>query len=327
MKKDIIKLRVKTEEKNRLDLYLAKNLENLSRSQIKKIIMAGHLKINDQTITEPSKKISIGDSILLEIANIKKDKIFPQKVGFEIIHEDEDIVLINKPPGLVVHPGAGNLDHTLVNGLLYLFKNNLSDLGGDIRPGIVHRIDKDTSGVIVVAKNNYCHSKLSSQFEKHTIKRKYEALIWGVLRPLNGKIENKIGRSNYNRQKMAVRINKGKKAITNYKTIKVFQNKNVPTISLVELILETGRTHQIRVQMAHKGNPVLGDKIYGGQKLKFKNIDLELEKKIKSFDRQALHAKYLEFFHPKNGNIVKYQANQPEDFKNLIDILKKLSKT
>ena len=327
MKKDIIKLRVKTEEKNRLDLYLAKNLENLSRSQIKKIIMAGHLKINDQTITEPSKKISIGDSILLEIANIKKDKIFPQKVSFEIIHEDEDIVLINKPPGLVVHPGAGNLDHTLVNGLLYLFKNNLSDLGGDIRPGIVHRIDKDTSGVIVVAKNNYCHSKLSSQFEKHTIKRKYEALIWGVLRPLNGKIENKIGRSNYNRQKMAVRINKGKKAITNYKTIKVFQNKNVPTISLVELILETGRTHQIRVQMAHKGNPVLGDKIYGGQKLKFKNIDLELEKKIKSFNRQALHAQYLEFFHPKNGNIVKYQANQPEDFKNLIDILKKLSKT
>ena len=327
MKKDIIKLRVKTEEKNRLDLYLAKNLENLSRTQIKKIIMAGHLKINDQTITEPSKKISIGDSILLEIANIKKDKIFPQKVGFEIIHEDEDIVLINKPPGLVVHPGAGNLDHTLVNGLLYLFKNNLSDLGGDIRPGIVHRIDKDTSGVIVVAKNNYCHSKLSSQFEKHTIKRKYEALIWGVLRPLNGKIQNKIGRSNYNRQKMAVRINKGKKAITNYKTIKVFQNKNVPTISLVELILETGRTHQIRVQMAHKGNPVLGDKIYGGQKLKFKNIDLELEKKIKSFNRQALHAQYLEFFHPKNGNIVKYQANQPEDFKNLIDILKKLSKT
>ena len=327
MKKDIIKLRVKTEEKNRLDLYLAKNLENLSRSQIKKIIVAGHLKVNDRTIKEPSKKISIGDSILLEIANIKKDKIFPQKVSFEIIHEDEDIVLINKPPGLVVHPGAGNLDHTLVNGLLYLFKNNLSDLGGDIRPGIVHRIDKDTSGVIVVAKNNYCHSKLSSQFEKHTIKRKYEALIWGVLRPLNGKIENKIGRSNYNRQKMAVRINKGKKAITNYKTIKVFQNKNVPTISLVELILETGRTHQIRVQMAHKGNPVLGYKIYGGQKLKFKNIDLELEKKIKSFNRQALHAKYLEFFHPKNGNVVKYQANQPEDFKNLIDILKKLSKT
>jgi len=327
MKKDIIKLRVKTEEKNRLDLYLAKNLENLSRSQIKKIIIAGHLKINDQTIKEPSKKISIGDSILVEIIDIGKDKIFPQKVNFEIIEEDEDVVLINKPPGLVVHPGAGNLDHTLVNGLLYLFKNNLSDLGGNLRPGIVHRIDKDTSGVIVVAKNNYCHSKLSNQFEKHTIKRKYEALIWGVLRPLNGKIENKIGRSNYNRQKMAVRINKGKKAITNYKTIKVFQNKNIPTISLVELILETGRTHQIRVQMAHKGNPVLGDKIYGGQKLKFKNINLELEKKIKSFNRQALHAKYLEFFHPKKGNIVKYQANQPEDFKNLIDILKKLSKT
>ena len=287
MKKDIIKLKVKTEEKNRLDLYLAKNLENLSRSQIKKIIVAGHLKINDRTIKEPSKKISMGDSILIEIINIRKDKIFPQKVSFEIIHEDEDIVLINKPPGLVVHPGAGNLDHTLVNGLFYLFKNNLSNLGGSLRPGIVHRIDKDTSGVIVVAKNNYCHSKLSSQFEKHTIKRKYEALIWGVLRPLNGKIENRIGRSNYN----------------------------------------TGRTHQIRVQMTNKGNPVLGDKIYGGQKIKFKNIDSELEKKIKSFNRQALHAKYLEFFHPRNGNIVKYEASQPDDFKKLIDILKKLSKT
>jgi len=327
MKKDIIKLKVKTEEKNRLDLYLTRNLENLSRSQIKKIIVMGHLKINNQTITEPSKKINMGDSILVEIINIKEDKISPQKLNFEIIHEDEDIVLINKPPGLVVHPGAGNLDRTLVNGLLYLFKHNLSDLGGNLRPGIVHRIDKDTSGVIVVAKNNYCHSKLSNQFEKHTIKRKYEALIWGVLRPLNGKIENKIGRSNYNRQKMAVRINKGKKAITNYKTIKVFQNKNIPTISLVELILETGRTHQIRVQMAHKGNPVLGDKIYGGQKLKFKNINLELEKKVKSFNRQALHAKYLEFFHPRNGNIVKYQATQPKDLENLIDILKKLSKT
>ena len=327
MEKDIIKLEVKTEEKNRLDLYLTKNLKNLSRSQIKKIIVAGYLKINGKTIREASKKISIGDSILVEIKNVEENKIVPQKLNFEIIHEDEDVVLINKPPGLVVHPGAGNLDHTLVNGLLYLFKNNLSDLGGNLRPGIVHRIDKDTSGVIVVAKSNYCHSKLSSQFEKHTIKRKYEALIWGVLRPLNGKIENKIGRSNYNRQKMAVRINKGKKAITNYKTIKVFQNKNVPTISLVELTLETGRTHQIRVQMSNKGNPVLGDKIYGGQKLKFKNIDLELEKKIKSFNRQALHAKYLEFFHPKNGNVVKYQANQPEDLKNLIDILKKLSKT
>ena len=327
MKKDIIKLEVKTEEKNRLDLYLSKNLKDLSRSQIKKIIVAGHLKINDQTIIEPSKKISMGDSIVIQVNNTGEDRIVPQKLNFEIIHEDENVVLINKPPGLVVHPGAGNLDYTLVNGLLYLFKNNLSDLGGNLRPGIVHRIDKDTSGVIVVAKNNYSHSKLSSQFEKHTIKRKYEALIWGVLRPLNGKIENKIGRSNYNRQKMAVRINKGKNAITNYKTIKVFQNKNVPTISLVELVLETGRTHQIRVQMANKGNPVLGDKIYGGQKLKFKNIDLELEKKIKSFDRQALHAKYLEFFHPRNGNIVKYQANQPEDFKNLIDILKKLSKT
>ncbi len=311
----------------RVDKFLHLQIKEFSRTRIQNLISDGQVKINNITIYNSSKKIKETDQIIVNIPAPKETFIKANKIPLDILYDDEDIVVVNKFPGVVVHPGAGNYENTIVNGLLYKYKNKLSSVGGKLRPGIVHRIDKDTSGVIVIAKNNYCHSKLSSQFEKHTIKRKYEALIWGVLRPLNGKIENKIGRSNYNRQKMAVRINKGKKAITNYKTIKVFQNKNVPTISLVELILETGRTHQIRVQMANKGNPVLGDKIYGGQKLKFKNIDLELEKKIKSFDRQALHAKYLEFFHPSNGNIVKYQANQPEDFKNLIDILKKLSKT
>ena len=322
MEKDIIKLEVKTEEKNRLDLYLTKNLKNLSRSQIKKIIVAGYLKINGKTIREASKKISIGDSILVEIKNVEENKIVPQKLNFEIIHEDESIVLINKPPGLVVHPGAGNLDHTLVNGLLYLFQNNLSDLGGSLRPGIVHRIDKDTSGVIVVAKSNYCHSKLSSQFEKHTIKRKYEALIWGVLRPLNGKIENKIGRNNYNRQKMAVRINKGKKAITNYKTIKVFQNKNVPTISLVELTLETGRTHQIRVHMSYKGNNILGDKKYKKKYKKFRNINDDLNNLILKLDRQFLHAKTLGFNHPSKNKEVEFTSNLPQDLNTLLKKLR-----
>ncbi len=326
--KNTIKLIVENNDKNlRVDVFISKKEKSLSRTRIKNLILKKKLKINGIIIEDPSKKVLDNQKIELIIPKPEKISLKPYNYKLNIVYEDNDLLVINKPAGIAIHPGPGNSDNTIVNALMNYCEKNLSNIGDELRPGIVHRIDKDTSGVIVVAKNNYCHSKLSNQFEKHTIKRKYEALIWGVLRPLNGKIENKIGRSNYNRQKMAVRINKGKKAITNYKTIKVFQNKNVPTISLVELILETGRTHQIRVQMAHKGNPVLGDKIYGGQKLKFKNIDLELEKKVKSFNRQALHAKYLEFFHPRNGNIVKYQATQPKDLKNLIDILKKLSKT
>ena len=326
MKKNIIKMEVEVEKKTRLDLYLSKKLNELSRTQIKKIINNGYLKLNNKITKEPSKKIRSGDEVFIEIIQNNNNKILPQKINFEIIYQDDNIVLINKPPGLVVHPGAGNFDYTLVNGLLFLFKNQLSNLGGSLRPGVVHRIDKDTSGVIVVAKDNYCHSKLSDQFAKHTIKRKYEALIWGVLRPLSGKIENRIARSDSNRQKMTIKINKGKNAITNYKTLTVFQNKNVPTISLIELSLDTGRTHQIRVQMAHKGNPILGDKVYGNRRLNFKNIDYELEQKIRIFDRQALHAKYLEFLHPKKDKIVGYHAKKPQDFENLIDILKKLSK-
>ena len=196
-----------------------------------------------------------------------------------ILYDDDDIIVINKSPGVVVHPGAGNYEKTIVNGLLFKYQNNLSSVGGKLRPGIVHRVDKDTSGVIVVAKNDNAHLNLSKQFSNHTIKRKYEALVWGSLKPQKGKINERISRSVKNRQLMAVRKEKGKIAITNYKTLEIFQNLNLPKISHVECQLETGRTHQIRVHMNFKGNSILGDKAYGKSKKKFKKINVNIEKK------------------------------------------------
>ena len=189
-------------------------------------------------------------------------------MDLEIIYEDKDLIIVNKPKGLVVHPGAGNLKNTLANALAFRYKDNLSDINGKLRPGIVHRIDKETSGLLVVAKNNIAHSNLSKQFNDHTIKRKYNCLVWGVIRPLNGRIETFISRNKKNRQLMAVSEIKGKKAITNYKTIKVFNIKNIPKISLVECELETGRTHQIRVHLKYKGSSILGDNQYGKKNIK-----------------------------------------------------------
>ena len=242
-----------------------------------------------------------------------------------ILHEDDDIIVINKSPGVVVHPGAGNYEKTLVNGLLFHCKDNLSGIGGKLRPGIVHRIDKDTSGIIVAAKNDFAHINLSKQFSDHTINRTYEALVWGSLRPSSGIINANISRSIRNRQLMSVRKDKGKKAITNYKTLKIFKNINLPKISLIECKLETGRTHQIRVHMNFKGNPILGDKSYGKLKKKYKNIDPTIEKQINSFNRQALHAKSLGFIHPKTGREIFFEAERPKDFNELIKNLKKAS--
>jgi len=200
----------------------------------------------------------------------------------------------------------------------------LSNIGDELRPGIVHRIDKDTSGLIVIAKNNLSHEKLSNQFAEHSITRVYQALIWGKLRPQNGKIETLITRSSKNRQMMEVGITRGKKAITNYKTLETFENDKVPTLSLVECRLETGRTHQIRVHMSHKGNNILGDKKYKKKFKKFKNIDPKLEECILKLDRQFLHAKVLGFYHPRSGKRLEFSSNLPSTLDN---ILKKLRNT
>tara|TARA_B100000029_G_scaffold490391_1_gene549375 strand:- start:423 stop:1406 length:984 start_codon:yes stop_codon:yes gene_type:complete len=310
---------------SRLDKFLQIKLTNFSRTKIQKLIHEGFVKINDKLVNETSKKIKNDDKIEIVFPPPKETNIKSTKMNLDILHEDDDIVVINKAPGVVVHPGAGNYDKTIVNGLLFHCKNNLSGIGGKLRPGIVHRIDKDTSGVIVAAKNDRSHIYLSKQFSEHSIKRIYESVIWGSLRPLNGRISENISRSKRNRQLMAVSKNKGKKAITNYKTLKVFKNINLPKISLVECKLETGRTHQIRVHMNFKGNPIVGDKSYGKTKIKFKKIDKIVEKNLKDFNRQALHAKSLGFIHPKTKKEIFFEADRPKDFDLLIKSLKKAS--
>ena len=309
----------------RLDKYLASKLKILTRSQIKKIILSKNVSINGNVITSPSQKIKFENSIEILIGEKKLDYIKPQEIKLNIVYEDNDVIVVDKPSGIVVHPGAGNKEGTLVNGLLYLYKKNLSNLSGLSRPGIVHRIDKDTSGLIVIAKNNFAHANLAKQFSFHTVRRKYLALIWGVIRPLNGKITTLLSRSKKNRQLMSVSERKGKKAITNYKTLKVFGNKEIPKISLVECILETGRTHQIRVHLSYKGNGLIGDKKYGKKKLKFRKINKNFEKILSKFERQALHAKSLGFTHPTRKNKVDFESELPIDFKKMLDFLEKFA--
>ena len=249
----------KNDEKNlRLDKLLTIKLKTITRSQIKKIIDSGGVKIDNKEAISTSQKIKVGSKIEISLKD-RTNKILPTKIHLDIIYEDKDILVINKPKGMVVHPGAGNYKNTLVNALLFKYKKNLSNINGTLRPGIVHRIDKETSGLLVIAKNNMAHANLGNQFSNHTIKRKYLCLSWGVVRPLNGKISSLITRDKKNRQLMTVSDITGKNAITNYKTIKVFNIKNIPKISLIECELETGRTHQIRVHLKYKVTYLLGD--------------------------------------------------------------------
>ena len=309
----------------RIDKFLQSQIKELSRTRLQNLIYDGHIKINNITIKNASKKIKEKDKIKVNFPPPKETLIKPNKIPLNILYDDKDIIVINKSPGVVVHPGAGNYEKTIVNGLLHKYKNNLSSIGGKLRPGIVHRIDKDTSGVIVVAKNDNAHINLSEQFSKHTIKRIYEALVWGVLKPQHGRINERVARSVKNRQLMSVRKEKGKTAITNYKTVKIFQNSDLPKISLIQCKLETGRTHQIRVHMNFKGNPIVGDKSYGRSKRKFKKINLYIEKNINNFNRQALHAKSLGFLHPKTNKEMLFEAIRPRDLNLLIKSLEKYS--
>ena len=226
---------------------------------------------------------------------------------------------------MVVHPGAGNYENTLVNALIYKYKKNLSDINGLLRPGIVHRIDKETSGLLVVAKNNFAHSNLGDQFSKHTIERKYLCLAWGVVRPLSGKIVTLITRDKKNRQLMTVSEINGKKAITNYKTIKVFNVKDITKISLIECKLETGRTHQIRVHLKYRGTSLLGDKQYGKKNVKFKKINNEFFVKLNNLSGQALHAKTLGFIHPETKKRMNFDSSLPDGFKKILSLLENLS--
>jgi len=310
---------------NRLDLVLVKLLPDLSRSNLKKIIELKQVKINNTIVESQSKKLKENDEIEINLIPKYEIKILPANIKLSILYEDKDILIVNKPAGMVVHPGAGNHNNTLVNALIYKYKKKLSNVNGSSRPGIVHRIDKETSGLLVVAKNNNAHANLGKQFSDHTIKRTYQALSWGILRPLSGKIETLIGRSRKNRQLMSVTEISGKKAVTNYTTVKVFEIKDIPKISFIECKLETGRTHQIRVHMAYKGCSLLGDQKYGKKNLKFKKINEDFENKLKILNRQALHAKSLSFIHPTTKKFMSFESKLPQDFKKILDLLNKLS--
>ena len=324
MKKKI-NLIVEDKDKNlRVDVFINKKKNEISRTRVKNLILNENLKLNNNTLKEPSKKVSVGDVLELIIPEPKKASLKPYKYKLNITYEDEDLIVLDKPAGIVMHPGAGNYDNTIVNALINYDKNSLSNIGDQLRPGIVHRIDKNTSGLVVIAKNNQTHEHLSIQFSKHSIIRIYQLLIWGKVRPSKGKIETLITRSSKNRQMMEVSKTKGKKAITNYKTIEIFENKNTPTLSLLECELETGRTHQIRVHMNYLGNSIVGDDKYKKRFKKIKNIDPLLEKNLINLNRQFLHAKTIGFIHPKKKKEMIFNAILPQE---LEKILKKLRNT
>ena len=318
---------VDVEDKNlRIDIFINKKNIELSRTRVKNLILNNNVMLNGSTLIDPSKKIAEGDNISIIIPEPKKLSLKPYKFKLNIIHEDSDLIVIDKPAGIAMHPAPGNYDNTIVNALIDYDKDSLSNIGDELRPGIVHRIDKDTSGLIVVAKNNKTHEELSKQFNEHTITRVYQLLIWGKIRPSKGKIDTFIKRSSRNRQMMEASLIKGKKAITNYETLEIFENEKSPTLSLIECKLETGRTHQIRVHMNYLGNSILGDTKYKKKYKKIKNIDIKLNNLITNLNRQFLHAKTLGFVHPKTNEEMVFSSILPQELEIILKTLRNINK-
>jgi len=322
-----INLIVENKDKNlRVDVFINKKENELSRTRIKNLILNKKLRLNNKILRNPSKKVCKDDILELIIPKPKKATLKPYKFKLNICYEDEDLIVLDKPAGIIMHPGAGNFDNTIVNALINYNKNSLSNIGDELRPGIVHRIDKNTSGLVIIAKNNQAHENLSIQFAKHSITRIYQLLIWGKARPSKGRVETLISRSSKNRQLMEVSKTKGKKAITNYKTIEIFENKETPTLSLLECRLETGRTHQIRVHMNYLGNSIVGDDKYRKKFKKIKNVNPTLEKNLINLNRQFLHAKTIGFVHPKKNKEMIFNSNLPEELNTILKMLRNTGK-
>ena len=314
----------------RLDKFLRAHLPELSRSRIKVLTDSGEVTLNGARQPDVSYKVKTGDKIRLVEPEVRESKLTPEDIPLDVIHEDDDLIIINKPAGMTVHPAAGNYEHTLVHALLSHCRGELSGIGGVARPGIVHRIDKETSGLLVVAKHDAAHAALSAQLASRALKRTYLAIVWGVPVPSKGTIEGNIGRSTSNRKKMAVLKTGGKTAVTHYQVKEQFflAGGEKPVASLVECRLETGRTHQIRVHFTHKGHALLGDPVYGGgmriATAKMSPEGVELVEKIKKFKRQALHAAALELVHPTKNQPLSVEAPLPEDMEGLIECLRGL---
>jgi len=294
-------------EGERLDAFLAETVADLSRTAVKELITNGQVLVDGKS-RKPSYRIKEGEEILITLPEARQVAIVPQDLPLEIIYQDQDIAVVNKPKGMVVHPAHGNWDGTMVNALLYHIKD-LSGINGEIRPGIVHRLDKDTSGVMVVAKNDQAHRNLAEQIKEHTIKREYQALVHGMIKENLGSIEAPIGRSRTDRKKMAV-IADGKLALSRYRVLERFQN-----YTLVQVTLLTGRTHQIRVHFSYIKHPVVGDPVYGPAK---HHLGME---------SQALHACRLGFNHPRTGEYMEFTSELPEVFKQALQKLTKYTLT
>ncbi len=312
-----------TEDKDgmRLDRFLTEEMPDMSRSRVKALMDQGQISSDDVKKISASAKVLTGQTYVIDIPPVVAADPVPQDIPLDIIYEDEHLLVLNKPVGLVVHPAAGNWDGTLVNALLHHCGDSLSGIGGVARPGIVHRLDKDTSGVMVVAKSDVAHRHLAGQFEAHSLERAYKAVVWGIPNPREDRVESLIGRSPNNRKKMAVIEIGGKYAATNYRVERVLGR----AASLLECRLETGRTHQIRVHMAHLGHSVVGDPVYGGggrNKLKLASPDIRNQ--IAAFKHQALHAYLIGFNHPVSGEFLRFTVDISNEISRLIGLLEKV---
>ncbi|MCK4739901.1 MAG: RluA family pseudouridine synthase [Deltaproteobacteria bacterium] len=285
----------------------------LTRSSIKTLIKDGLVLLNGNP-SSPSKKLAGDEEVTITLPVVEDSEILPEDINIDIIFEDEDIIVVNKASGMTVHSGAGQKSGTLVNALLF-HTSNLASVGDNTRPGIVHRIDKDTSGALVIAKTNLAYKKLSSQFKEHTTRRSYMALVWGCPKQEEGTIEISIGRDSVNRKKISTRTRRSRKAITHYKVLRSY-----PLITLLEITLETGRTHQVRVHLTELGNPILGDETYGRRKTP-PIISKPIADMIKRLHGQALHAKTLGFIHPKTGKEVNFKTPLPKEMEDIINQL------
>jgi len=285
---------------DRIDKFLSEQCEEFTRSFLQKLLKSGEVWVNGKQV-KASFKVSEGDFISFEAPEAVESMILPENIPLDILYEDHDVILVNKPKRMVVHPAAGHYTGTLVNGLLYHCREDLSGINGVLRPGIVHRIDMDTTGVLIVCKNDMAHHSIAAQLKEHTITRRYEAIVHGVIKEDEGVVDAPVGRHPRDRKKMCVNYQNGKTAVTHYRVLKRFQG-----FTHIECRLETGRTHQIRVHMAHLGHPLLGDVVYGPAKCPY------------ALEGQTLHAGILGFIHPRTGEYLEFRAPRPEYFERLL---------
>lgn len=318
-------LTITAEQANqRMDRVLAEALGEISRSRLKSLIEEGQVRRNDVVCRQPAQKVSAGDRLRLTIPAAVDPTPLGQDIALDILHEDEELIVLDKPAGMVVHPAPGNPDGTLVNALIAHCGDDLTGIGGVKRPGIVHRLDKDTSGVMVAAKTAQAHAALVSQFSDRTVDRAYRAIVWGRPLPPAGEIEGPIGRHPRNRKKMAVVSRGGRPALTRYRSLATYGDD---LATLIECKLETGRTHQIRVHLTHHKYPLVGDPVYGrpaSRRAQLKHLNGDDLRVLTEFPRQALHAYRLGFVHPGTGQPVEFETKLPEDMQNLTSILESL---